>query len=89
MRLRGYLEVPDQDLEIVKQHLPEHIKLTLAEAGCISFKVYPDPENQNRYQVEEVFANQQAFETHQDRVKSSAWGEATKHLKRHYKISEM
>lgn len=85
--LSGYLEVPDCDLELVKEHLPTHIILSRAESGCISFDVRIDPENPNRYLVNEEFTTQASFDAHQARVKQSDWGRATAHLKRKYKIS--
>lgn len=88
VRLNGYIVVPDADRDIICKHLPEHIRLTLAEKGCVSFSVTPDPENPERYLVAEVFSDQESFDLHQSRVKESVWGAATKHLKRHYKITE-
>ena len=85
--LSGYLDVHDGDIEIVEKHLPAHIRLSLAEDGCVSFHVRVDPTNPNRYLVDEEFATQMAFDAHQSRVKSSEWGQATAHLKRQYKIT--
>lgn len=84
--LSGYLDVPDADLPTVAAHLPEHIRLSLAEDGCISFNVRVDPEDPNRYLVDEEFASQASFDAHQARVKASDWGQATAHLNRAYTI---
>ena len=84
--LSGYLEVPDEDIETVEDHLPEHIRLSVAERGCLSFKVQVDPENPNIYLVDEEFSDQSAFDAHQARVKASDWGRVTAHLMRKYKI---
>lgn len=85
--LEGFIIVPDLDLEIVKRELPKHTKLTLNESGCLTFKVTPDELNLNKFYVYEDFVNQTAFDKHQARVKSSRWGEVTKNVARHYKIS--
>ena len=85
--LSGYVDVPGGDIALVEKHLPTHISLSLAEDGCVSFVVRVDPSNSNRYLVDEEFATQAAFDAHQARVKASAWGQATAHLKRQYKIT--
>lgn len=51
VRLTGYILVADEDLSAVKQALPLHRKLTLAESGCVSFEVLPDNKNPNKYNV--------------------------------------
>ena len=85
--LSGYVDVPDGDTAIVEKHLPTHIRLSLAEDGCVSFDVCVDPQNPNRYLVDEEFTTQAAFDAHQARVKASEWGQATAHLKRQYKLT--
>lgn len=87
VKLSGYLDVPDADIPLVEEHLPTHIKLSRAEGGCISFNVYADPENSNRFLVEEEFTTQAAFDDHQIRAKQSEWGRVTAHLNRKYRIS--
>lgn len=84
--LSGYLDVPDADIATVEAHLPEHINLSREEHGCVSFDVGVDPENKNRYLVDEEFTDKAAFEAHQVRVKQSDWGRATAHLSRTYTI---
>lgn len=85
--LTGHLDVPDGDISTVEAHLPTHITLSRAECGCISFEVNVDPNNPNRYLVNEEFTTQAAFDAHQARVKTSDWGRATAHLERQYKIT--
>jgi|LGVE01.1.fsa_nt_gb quinol monooxygenase YgiN len=84
--LSGHLDVPDGDIATVEAHLPNHIRLSRAEDGCISFNVCIDPQNPNRYLVDEEFTTQAAFDVHQARVESSEWGQVTAHLHREYKI---
>ena len=87
MILSGHLDVPNKDIEVVEYHLPTHIRLSRAEDGCISFDVRVDPQNPNRYLVDEEFTNRASFDAHQTRIKASDWGRATTHLHRQYKIT--
>ena len=74
-----------EEARVVSLHLPEHIELTRAEVGCISFDVTPtgDP---LVWAVEERFADQRVFELHQHRVAGSDWGRATVGITRRYSI---
>jgi quinol monooxygenase YgiN len=85
--LQGFIVVPDSDLEVVKSELVIHKKLTLKEAGCLTFTVTPDEVNPHKFSVYEEFVYQTAFDNLQVRVKSSKWGEVTKDVERHYQIS--
>jgi quinol monooxygenase YgiN len=71
---------------IVREHLPEHVRLTRAEPGCLSFNVLPtaDP---LVWQVDESFTDLAAFEAHQTRTKASVWHKATAQVKRDFRIS--
>lgn len=86
--LQGYILVPEEDLEVVKTALPEHIRLTKAEKGCLDFQLTQSITNPRRFDVYEIFSNQAAFAEHQARVKTSAWGEISRHVERHYQVSE-
>ncbi len=85
--LKGFIIVPDSDLEVLKAELIIHKELTLNEAGCLTFTVTPDEVNLNKFNVYEEFVDQAAFDNHQSRVKSSKWGNVTKNVERHYQIS--
>jgi quinol monooxygenase YgiN len=85
--LQGFIVVPDSDLEKVKRELVTHKRLTLEEAGCLTFTVTPDESNRNKFSVYEEFINQSAFDNHQARVKLSKWGVVTKNVERNYQIS--
>lgn len=87
VRLEGYLEVPQDRIAQVAAGLPAHIGLTLAEPGCLSFEVIPDPTISGRFLVREIFADQTAFDQHQTRTRASAWAEITAGLDRHYAIT--
>ena len=74
------------EADIVREHLAEHVRLTRAEPGCLSFTVRPtaDP---LVWQVEEAFTDRAAFEAHQARTRASAWHKATAHVKRDYRTT--
>lgn len=88
-RLTGHIDVPEPDRESVAAALPEHIRLTRAEPGCLLFHVTPDAQVAGRWQVHELFESRAAFEAHQARVAASAWGKAAGNARRHYRVDEV
>ena len=84
--LEGYLEVPPDRIAAVREALPAHIELTRAEPGCISFTVEQSADDSTRFLVSEIFADQRAFEGHQQRMQTSTWASVTAGLARHYSI---
>lgn len=88
VKLSGYLDMDEARRDEVLAALPEHIRLSRAEPGCLAFDVRPDPERPNRLLVEELFADRAAFEAHQARSRESAWGRLTHGLARSYRITE-
>ncbi|APX91143.1 antibiotic biosynthesis monooxygenase [Brevirhabdus pacifica] len=76
----------EQYARIVRRRLPEHVRLTLAEPGCISFTVAPT-DDPFVWSVEEHFRDAKAFRAHQDRARASAWGRATADISRSYRIT--
>lgn len=86
VRLSGFLRCASvAEIEAVKRHLPDHIRLTRAEPGCISFEV-SQTDDPLVWHVEELFADQTAFDYHQQRTRASKWFEATSAIVREYKI---
>jgi quinol monooxygenase YgiN len=87
VRLSGKLICASQEeAALVATHLPEHIRLTRLEPGCLSFEV-AQIDDSMIWRVEELFSVRPAFEAHQDRAKGSMWGAATKAIRREYQIS--
>lgn len=84
--LKGFILVPESDLELVKSELVNHKRLTLEESGCITFSVIQNSENDLRFDVYEEFTDKVAFEQHQKRVKASHWGKVTVNVERHYEL---
>ncbi len=87
--LTGHIIVPTENLERVTSALPEHIRLTRAESGCVLFEVTQNPENPNRFDVREQYVDQSAFEYHQTRLANSVWARMTQNVTRHYKKFEI
>lgn len=88
VNLTGYIDVPEHRLAEVQAHLPDHIRLTLAEAGCVSFSVTKDTKVAGRFNVAEEFTDRAAFDAHQARTKASEWAKVTAGIPRQYEITE-
>ena len=87
VRLSGFLRCASmEDVEIVKRHLPDHLRLTRAEPGCLSFKV-SQTDDPLVWRVEELFVDHAAFDFHQQRTRTSEWFTATSTIARNYNIS--
>ncbi|WP_323587451.1 putative quinol monooxygenase [Aliarcobacter butzleri] len=86
--LKGFILIPEAELELVKNELENHKRLTLEEQGCITFSVTESLENHLRFNVYEEFIDKVAFEEHQKRVKLSYWGKVTANVERHYEVFE-
>lgn len=84
--LAGHIDVPAEALEAVKAALPQHIKLSRAEAGCLRFDAVQDKENPHRFHIFESFTSQAAFAAHQARTAQSEWGEVSKACLRDYAL---
>lgn len=70
---------------LVRLYLPDHIRLSRAEPGCLSFDVVPtrDP---LVWQVDESFTDRAAFDAHQTRTRESRWFRETAHIRREFQI---
>jgi quinol monooxygenase YgiN len=87
VRLSGLLRcASDAEAELVRRHLPEHVRLTRAEPGCLAFEVTPT-DDPLTWRVEERFTDRAAFDAHQRRTRASAWGAATAAIRRDYQLA--
>lgn len=87
VRLRGFLRcLSKHDVDLVRRHLPEHLRLTREEPGCISFEV-SETDDPLIWRVEELFADRAAFDFHQRRTRASEWFMATSAIPRDYEIT--
>ena len=86
IRVTGRLICTTQaDAEIVRAMLPDHIRLSRAEPGCLSFNVTTSADPLV-WELDESFLDRAAFEAHQSRTRASAWFKATAHLVRDFKV---
>ena len=85
--LTGTLTCPTpDDLKIVETYLPDHIKLSRAEPGCITFDVVQTA-NPLVWQLDESYADKAAFEAHQTRNRASVWWQVSQNLVRNFQIT--
>lgn len=84
--LKGFMAVSADDLDSVRAHLDTHIQLTRAESGCITFHVAQRAGNGLIFDVYEEFVDEAAYFSHQERVKTSSWGNVARNVERHYEV---
>jgi len=84
--LKGFILVPEAELETVQRELINHKRLTLAEVGCLVFEVTQSSLDPCRFDVYEEFIDKTSFITHQARVKASHWGKVSVNVERHYRL---
>ncbi len=89
IQLKGYMDVTPERIDAVTKAVGDHIALTRAEPGCLSFEVTPCPDVTGRFLVAETFADRAAFDHHQSRTSTSPWAEITAGLPRDYTITEV
>ena len=87
--LDGYIAVPAGRVAAVAAALPEHVRLTREEPGCLHFSVTVCKDTPGRFLVSETFVDQAAFDAHQKRAAGSPWAEVTRGIARHYDIRTM
>ena len=76
------------DLKIVETYLPDHIRLSLAEPGCLTFTVVQTA-NPMVWQLDESFVDQVAFDVHQSRTRASQWWQVSQHIARDFQITQV
>lgn len=75
------------EAERVAALLPEHVRLTRAEPGCLRFHVARAADDPTRFEVEELFADAAAFRAHQARTAAARWGRETRGLRRDFTVT--
>lgn len=86
IRLTGQLICADApQAGIVTAHLPDHIRLSRAETGCLHFDITPT-DDPLVWQVDESFTDQAAFDLHQQRTRASEWWTATTAIRREFRV---
>jgi len=82
----GIMKVSKADFENIKQALPNHIRLSREEPGCVVFKVWQDEAWPRKFHVLESFESPEAFQKHQERIMNSEWGLVSRNAVRDYDI---
>lgn len=89
VRLRGQLIcMTEDDRAVVLTHVADHIALTRAEPGCLSFDI-AETDDPMTFEVMESFRDRAAFDAHQARTRDSVWFAATRHILRDFRIEEV
>lgn len=83
----GIFTVSPNDLAAVLNALPEHIKETRAEPGCVDFRVIQRQEDVTVFEVYEEFTDREAFAAHQKRTGKSDWVKVSANAIRNYFVS--
>lgn len=87
IHLSGRLICETQDqADIIRLYLPDHIRLTRAEAGCLAFDVVQSADPLI-WTVAESFVDKAAFVLHQNRTRASDWWNATAMIAREFNIT--
>jgi quinol monooxygenase YgiN len=71
----------------VRAHIDDHIRLTRAEPGCLSFRVN-ETDDPLIWQVDEEFVDAAAFDAHQARTRASIWAKETAGITRDFTKTE-
>ncbi len=71
----------------VSRYLPDHILLSRAEPGCLTFNVLPTA-SPLVWHLDETFTDRAAFDAHQARTGASAWFRATQGMPRDFQIDD-
>lgn len=89
IRLRGQMVcMTAEEHSAVLAHIGDHIALTRAEPGCLSFDISPT-DDPFTFEVMEAFRDRAAFDAHQARTRDSAWFTATRGILRDFRIEEV
>ena len=86
IRLTGTMTCPPERTDAIRAALPEHIRLTRAEPGCLAFEVSETAPGV--FSVAERFTDRSAFEAHQRRTQASDWARVTADCPRDYEVTQ-
>ncbi len=89
IRLRGHLICQtSKEAAAVRWNLPQHIAVSRASPGCLSFEV-EQTDDPLVFEVMESFRTREDLEAHQARTHASPWFEATRQILRDYRVEEL
>ena len=85
--ISGYIDVPLDRLADVKNAMPDHIRASRSEPGCLFFELTHDADVPGRINVKEAFTSLEAFDFHQENRKDTHWSNITVGITRNFEIS--
>lgn len=89
IRVRGQLIcMTDTELAAVQTHLPDHLALTRAEPGCLTFDI-TQTDDPLVWEVMEAFRDRASFDAHQTRTRASPWFAATRSILRDFRMEQL
>ena len=89
IRLKGHLIcLTEDEAQTVRTHLPDHMRLSRLEPGCLSFDV-TQTDDPLIWDVRESFRTREDFDAHQTRTRASEWFNATRHILRDFRVEEL
>jgi quinol monooxygenase YgiN len=89
IRLRGQLIcMTEAESQAIRAHLPDHLALSRAEPGCLTFDVSPT-DDPLIWEVMEAFRTREDFDAHQARTRASPWFAATRTILRDFRMEEL
>lgn len=68
--------------------LPDHIRVTRSEPGCIACEMLRSMADPVRFAVRQIFATQADFDAHQARLADSHWRRVTGSIPREYVLTD-
>lgn len=86
IRLSGTMTCAPGEAAALRAALPDHVRLSRAEPGCLSFDVTETAPGV--FTVTESFVSRAAFDAHQTRTRNSDWWRVTGHMPRAFTVTE-
>jgi quinol monooxygenase YgiN len=77
-----------EESDRVSHLLPEHVRLTREEMGCLSYEVYRSMADPVCFAVRAVYRDRDSLAAHQVRAGDTDWGRATKGATRDFRLTE-
>ena len=88
VRLTGFLRCRTlEEADRIAPHLAEHIRLTRAEPGCLSFEVVRSAADPTCFAVSETYVDAAALEAHRARAAGTVWARVTAGIPRDYVVT--
>lgn len=69
------------EAELIRTHLPRHLRLSRNEAGCLRFDAFAT-EDPFVWQLDALYIDEAAFAEHRTRTKDSEWGQLSQGIRR-------